>query len=107
MRVHRTTRRDSSTARPRPAWELVRGTAPTRPHPVVTRRPPGNVLAALPLTGIDRSRDTLETAARRWRRIAPRAESASRALGGVASRVERTRVLRRGEHPTTRAGEPS
>jgi hypothetical protein len=31
------------------AWELVRRTAPTRPHPVVVRRPPGNVIAALPL----------------------------------------------------------
>ena len=31
-------------------WEAVRRTAPTRPHPVVSRRPPGNALAALPLT---------------------------------------------------------
>ncbi|MCW2525509.1 MAG: hypothetical protein JWM76_369, partial [Pseudonocardiales bacterium] len=27
-------------------WEVVRRTAPTRPHAVVSRRPPGNVLAA-------------------------------------------------------------
>jgi len=37
-------------------WEVVRRTAPTRPHPVVSRRPPGNVVAALPLTVIDRLR---------------------------------------------------
>ncbi|MBB1020887.1 hemerythrin domain-containing protein, partial [Dietzia sp. E1] len=45
------------------AWEAVRRTAPTRPHPVVARRPPGNVAAALPLTVTDRLRDLLETAA--------------------------------------------
>ena len=32
------------------AWEAVRRTAPTRPQPLVSRRPPGNALAALPLT---------------------------------------------------------
>ncbi|OFS13524.1 cation-binding protein, partial [Dietzia sp. HMSC21D01] len=45
------------------AWEAVRRTAPTRPHPVVARRPPGNVAAALPLTVTDRLRDVLESAA--------------------------------------------
>jgi hypothetical protein len=44
------------------AWELVRRTAPTRPHPTVARRPPGNALAALPLTVLDRGRDHLD----RW-----------------------------------------
>ena len=33
------------------AWEAVRRVAPTRPHPTVARRPPGNALAALPLHG--------------------------------------------------------
>lgn len=40
-------------------WELVRRTAPTRPHAVVSRRPPGNVLSGLPLTVLDRLRDRL------------------------------------------------
>ncbi|WP_309124961.1 hypothetical protein [Kocuria sp.] len=30
------------------AWVVVRHTAPTRPHVAVSRRPPGNVIAALP-----------------------------------------------------------
>src|SRR5688572_24525844 len=47
------------------AWELVRRTAPTRAHPVVARRPPGNVLAAAPLSVIDRVRDVVDLAARR------------------------------------------
>lgn len=45
------------------AWETVRRMAPTRPHPVVSRRPPGNTLAAFPLTVLDRSRDALESSA--------------------------------------------
>ncbi|MDP9437037.1 MAG: hemerythrin domain-containing protein, partial [Actinomycetota bacterium] len=47
------------------SWSFVRRTAPTRPHPVVSRRPPGNALAALPLTVLDRSRDLLDAQARR------------------------------------------
>jgi hemerythrin superfamily protein len=39
------------------AWETARRTAPTRPHPVVSRRPPGNVLAGVPLSVYDRVRD--------------------------------------------------
>jgi hypothetical protein len=83
------------------AWELVRRTAPTRPHPVVARRPPGNALAALPLTVLDRTRDGLDTLAlrsQRWRRPASRA---SRGLARAAGRVERIGVLRRGERPST------
>ncbi len=38
-------------------WEVVRRTAPTRPHPAVSRRPPGNALAGVPLSAIDRLRD--------------------------------------------------
>ncbi|WP_232330464.1 hemerythrin domain-containing protein [Nocardia fusca] len=44
------------------AWWTVRVTAPTRAHPVVARRPPGNALAALPLSPIDRFRDRLDRA---------------------------------------------
>ncbi|MCW2842925.1 MAG: cation-binding protein [Nocardioides sp.] len=83
------------------AWEAVRRTAPTRPHPVVSRRPPGNAVAALPLTAIDRSRDVLEAVARRSPRLQERASSVSRALAGVAGDVEQLGVMRRGEDPST------
>lgn len=86
------------------AWEAVRRTAPTRPHPVVSRRPPGNALAALPLTVLDRSRDVLDTAAARSPRLAPRASRASGALAGAAGKVERWGVLHRGERPPTHRG---
>ncbi|MFC8367377.1 hemerythrin domain-containing protein [Streptomyces sp. NPDC057239] len=39
------------------AWETVRATAPTRPHPGVPRRPPGNALRGVPLSVFDRLRD--------------------------------------------------
>ncbi|MBW9209607.1 hemerythrin domain-containing protein [Mumia sp. zg.B21] len=86
------------------AWELVRRTAPTRPHPVVSRRPPGNALAALPLTVLDRTRDGLDTVALRSQRWRGPASRASRGLAGAAGRVERIGVLRRGERPSTRSG---
>ncbi|WP_306297962.1 hemerythrin domain-containing protein [Streptomyces sp. 13-12-16] len=38
-------------------WEAVRATAPTRPHPGVPRRPPGNALRGVPLSVFDRLRD--------------------------------------------------
>ncbi|CAL9616237.1 hemerythrin domain-containing protein [Streptomyces griseomycini] len=41
------------------AWEAVRQTAPTHPHPVVPRRPPGNALLGVPLSVYDRVRDAL------------------------------------------------
>ncbi|WP_053851640.1 hemerythrin domain-containing protein [Streptomyces sp. NRRL B-24085] len=40
-------------------WAAVRHTAPTRPHPVVPRRPPGNALLGVPLSVYDRVRDAL------------------------------------------------
>jgi hemerythrin superfamily protein len=83
------------------AWEAVRRTAPTRPHPVVSRRPPGNALAALPLTVLDRGRDVLDAAARRFPQAHGPASRASGGLARAAGRVERTGVLRRGEHPST------
>ena len=43
-----------------PAWEVVRRTAPTHAHPVVARRPPGNVLAAVALSVLDRARDLVD-----------------------------------------------
>ncbi|MFF3311616.1 hemerythrin domain-containing protein [Streptomyces sp. NPDC002952] len=39
------------------AWEAVRRTAPTHPHPVIPRRPPGNALLGVPLSLYDRARD--------------------------------------------------
>jgi hypothetical protein len=83
-------------------WEVVRRTAPTRAHPIVARRPPGNVVAALPLSVLDRRRDG--TDALRYRR-----EGAdSRALGAVsaaltraAHAVEKLPLMRRGEDPST------
>jgi hypothetical protein len=83
-------------------WELVRRTAPTRAHPVVSRRPPGNVLGALPLSVIDRSRDGLEYSRRRVPPFATSAlDASSQALASMSSAVERLRPLRRGERPET------
>ncbi|GAA1908269.1 hemerythrin domain-containing protein [Williamsia serinedens] len=80
-------------------WLAVRRTAPTRPHPVVARRPPGNALAALPLTVIDRSRDGLDQLALRApSRLAARA---SAGLASLAGGIERIGVLRVGERPDT------
>ncbi|MFJ4537166.1 hemerythrin domain-containing protein [Streptomyces tibetensis] len=41
------------------AWETVRRSAPTHPHPIVPRRPPGNALLGVPLSLYDRIRDGL------------------------------------------------
>ncbi|MEV5144825.1 hemerythrin domain-containing protein [Streptomyces sp. NPDC052727] len=42
-------------------WAAVRQTAPTHPHPVIPRRPPGNALLGVPLSVYDRVRDALGT----------------------------------------------
>jgi hypothetical protein len=85
-------------------WELVRRVAPTRAHPVVARRPPGNVLAAIPLSVLDRLRDVVDLAERRGpRRAAPILRVASTGLTRGAHRVERIPVLRIGEDPSTRS----
>jgi hypothetical protein len=83
------------------AWEAVRRTAPTRPHPVVSRRPPGNVVAALPLTLLDNLRDLFEVAACASPRVAPAMETFSRAVARAAVRTERLEIVRRGERPST------
>ena len=85
-------------------WELARRTAPTRPHAVVSRRPPGNLLSALPLAVLDRSRDRLDVLARSGTPAAGPARAASRGLAGVAGAVEHLPVLRRGEDASTRVG---
>jgi hypothetical protein len=71
------------------SWEMVRRIAPTRPHPSVSRRPPGDVLAALPLTLIDRCRDAVD--ARRFevdRAPSPVLDALSGALTRLSHRVE-------------------
>lgn len=83
-------------------WELVRRSAPTRTHPIVSRRPPGQTLSALPLSVTDRLRDGLDRAARRVPQPARRAlVSASDGLGSVARQIEQLPPLRRGERPET------
>jgi hemerythrin superfamily protein len=86
------------------AWEAVRRSAPTRPHPVVARRPPGNALSSLPLSVLDRSRDHLDRAARRSSPqgdARARWERASRALASAAGALEKLPPFTRGERPVT------
>ncbi|MGE2836240.1 hemerythrin domain-containing protein [Mycobacterium sp. SMC-4] len=84
------------------AWEAVRRTAPTRPHPVVARRPPGNVAAAAPLTVIDRLRDRLDQLSRRTSGTpASAAVAVSGGLAKVAGVLEHVPPLTRGERPDT------
>ena len=85
-------------------WEAVRRTAPTRPHPVIARRPPGNVLSALPLSAVDRSRDLVDFAARRAAspNAAARLRLASVMLARAAGRIEHIGPMHRGENPRTR-----
>ena len=89
------------------AWEVVRLIAPTRAHPVVARRPPGNVFAALPLTVLDRLRDRAELASNRTQGTT-RALLATvgTVLGRASASVERLPILRIGEDPSTHV-EPS
>ena len=86
------------------SWALVRRVAPTRPHPVVARRPPGNVLSALPLTVVDRSRDALDRVGRRGAAGAAGARAASAALAAVAGAIEHLPGMSRGERPSTKPG---
>ena len=84
------------------AWEAVRQVAPTRAHPVVARRPPGNVLAALPLSLIDRLRDAVDAAQQRGPvRGSTALAATSRGLTWLAHRVEQLPPLTRGEDPST------
>jgi hemerythrin superfamily protein len=83
-------------------WELVRRISPTRPHPVVSRRPPGQVLSALPLTVLDRARDLVQKLDEitRCRFTAP-LSTTDRFLVTAAGAVERIPVLQWGERPET------
>ena len=87
------------------AWELVRRAAPTRAHPLVARRPPGNAVAAVPLSLIDRTRDGLDYAGRRSHATTGRVlRVASRRLADLAGHVERVRLTQRGERLETHVG---
>ncbi|NYD21745.1 hemerythrin domain-containing protein [Kineococcus aurantiacus] len=44
------------------AWEAARRASPTRPHPKVPRRPPGNVVAGAGLAVSDRVKDAVDAA---------------------------------------------
>jgi hypothetical protein len=87
------------------SWEIVRAIAPTRAHPIVSRRPPGNVLSALPLALLDRLRDLVDA---RLQQGAGTAAPALRRLGAALTRashaVERLPGMRRGEDAATRVG---
>ena len=84
------------------AWEVVRRTAPTRAHPVVARRPPGNVIAALPLSVIDRIRDLVDDAVLRGPgSTGSRMHRLSTVLTGLSHRVERLPIMRRGDDRST------
>ena len=85
------------------AWEVVRAIAPTRAHPIVSRRPPGNLLSALPLSLLDRCRDIVDA------RLQPGVggavtplRSLSAALARASRSVERLPGMRSGEDSATR-----
>ncbi|MGY1726192.1 hemerythrin domain-containing protein [Geodermatophilus sp. SYSU D01062] len=83
-------------------WELMRRISPTRAHPTVSRRPPGNALSGLPLSLLDRSRDVVDTLVRRAPApLAPAGQAVSRGLAAVAAVIERTPPARRGDGPPT------
>ena len=83
-------------------WELMRRISPTRPHPTVSRRPPGNALSGLPLSLIDRTRDLVDAGVRRAPvRFAPAGRALSAGLAAVAGVVERVPLSRRGDRPPT------
>jgi hypothetical protein len=89
------------------AWEAARQIAPTRPHPIVSRRPPGNVFSALPLSIIDRLRDGVDARRFRQRAGARGLRTVSHALERVSRRVEEVPGMRSGEDPATRIGRRS
>ena len=84
------------------AWAAVRRIAPTRAHPVVARRPPGNVLSALPLTILDRSRDRVEAMADRLGAAASPLHRVGAALAGTSQVIEHLPGMASGEDPSTR-----
>jgi hemerythrin superfamily protein len=83
-------------------WELMRRISPTRPHPTVSRRPPGNALSGLPLSLIDRTRDVVDAGVRHAPdRFVPAGRALSQSLAGLAGLVERVPLSRTGDRPPT------
>jgi hemerythrin superfamily protein len=83
-------------------WEVLRRISPTRAHPTVSRRPPGNALSGLPLSLLDRSRDVVDLASRRSPApVATVGRAVSRGLAGLAGLVERVPASRAGDRPPT------
>jgi hypothetical protein len=79
-------------------WEVARRVSPTRPHPTVSRRPPGNAVSGLPLSLLDRSRDLVDAGVQRAPdRLAPAGRVVSSGLAAVAGWVERVPLSRRGD----------
>jgi hemerythrin superfamily protein len=79
-------------------WEVARRVSPTRPHPTVSRRPPGNAVSGLPLSLLDRSRDLVDAGVQ-WapERFGPAGKAVSQGLAAVAGWVERVPLARRGD----------
>ena len=83
-------------------WEVARRVSPTRAHPTVSRRPPGNAVSGLPLSLLDRSRDLVDAGVQHGpERLAPAGQAVSRGLAAVAGWVERVPLSRRGDQPPT------
>jgi hemerythrin superfamily protein len=85
-------------------WALMRRLSPTRPHPTVSRRPPGNALSGLPLTLLDRTRDAVDAGVRRAPGgLKPAGRAVSKGLAGLAGLVELVPFSRAGDKkPTSR-----
>jgi len=85
-------------------WDLMRRVSPTRPHPTVSRRPPGNALSGLPLTILDRTRDLVDDGVRRApEALVPAGKALSQGLASLAGLVERVPLSRTGDRgPTSR-----
>ncbi|MEU5680761.1 hemerythrin domain-containing protein [Streptomyces rochei] len=77
------------------AWETVRATAPTRPHPGVPRRPPGNAVRGVPLSLLDRLRDVAPVGGLTVRRVAFAAFAAGGAAGAAVAVFRAVRAPRR------------
>jgi hemerythrin superfamily protein len=85
-------------------WALMRRLSPTRAHPTVSRRPPGNALSGLPLSVLDRTRDAVDAGVRRApAQLAPAGRALSKGLARVAGLVELIPLSRAGDKkPTSR-----
>jgi hemerythrin superfamily protein len=79
-------------------WALMRRISPTRAHPTVSRRPPGNALSGFPLSLLDRTRDVVDAGVRRLPTpLAPAGRVVSGGLAALAGMVERIPASRAGD----------